>query len=109
MVSESAMWQPTKWLKTILNMGYFHTDDYASRLYVYEPNLLYSFTFPTYDGKGMRLCGVAQANITDQFIAVLKIGSTKYFDRKQIASSLQQINSSIKTDLELQIQWKIGK
>lgn len=109
MVSESAMWQPTKWLKTILNMGYFHTDDYASRLYVYEPNLLYSFTFPTYDGKGMRLCGVAQANITDQLIAVLKIGSTKYFDRKQIASSLQQINSSIKTDLELQIQWKIGK
>ena len=57
----------------------------------------------------MRLCGVAQANITDQLIAVLKIGSTKYFDRKQIASSLQQIDSSIKTDLELQIQWKIGK
>ena len=33
----------------------FFTDDYASRIYLYEPGLLYAFSMISFYGKGTRL------------------------------------------------------
>ena len=85
---------------------YFHTNDYSSRLYVYERGLLYSFSFPAFYGKGLRYSLFARADFNRHLMLIMKCGSTKYFDRDHISSGLQQINASSMTDLELQIRWK---
>lgn len=105
MLSENASWK-WRWLYIRAGIGYFHTDDYDSRVYGYEPGMYYSFSFPSYYGHGMRYVLNAKATITDKLVFVAKLGSTHYFDRDVISSGLQQIDSSTRTDLEMQVKWK---
>ena len=107
MLSEFITWKPFSWLQTSSNIGYFHTSDFASRLYVYERSMLYNFSFPAFYGKGVRGAIFVKANLHKNLSALLKISNTHYLDRKQISSGLQQISGSNLTDLELQLQWKI--
>lgn len=87
--------------------GYFHTDDYNSRLYTYERSVLYNFSFPSFYGHGMRLALNTRADFTSHLMLIGKLGMTKYFDRKVIGSGLQRINSSSMTDLEVQLRVKL--
>ena len=87
--------------------GYFHTDDYSSRLYTYERSVLYNFSFPSFYGHGMRLALNTRADFTSHLMLIGKLGMTKYFDRKVIGSGLQRINSSSMTDLEVQLRVKL--
>ncbi|MBQ6653872.1 MAG: helix-hairpin-helix domain-containing protein [Prevotella sp.] len=97
-----------KWLKASAAIGYFHTDDYDSRLYIYEPGLRYEFGFPSFYGKGIRymLMLQAEAGKKKSLLLIAKIGTTDYFDRAHISSSYQQIDRSSKTDIDLQVRWK---
>jgi hypothetical protein len=89
------------------NIGYFNTDDYASRVYTYEHSMLYSFSFPSYFGEGIRYAIGTKIDISRNIIAEAKFGTTKYFDRSCIGSGLSQINKSYKNDLELQLRVKL--
>lgn len=86
--------------------GYFHTDDYDSRVYSYERGMRYSFAFPSYYGQGIRYAIMANSERLKNIGITAKIGTTKYFNRDKIGSSYQQINHSSATDLELQVRWK---
>lgn len=105
MISENASWK-WRWLYARASFAYFHTDDYSSRVYAYEPGMLYSFYFPSYYGHGMRSVINLRATISDKLAVIAKLGSTHYFDRSVISSGLQQIDSPTKTDLEMQVKWK---
>lgn len=95
-----------KWLKAYALIGYFHTDDYSSRLYGYEKGLLYNFSFPMFYGRGIRYSANLKASISKSLMLICKLATTKYFDRSTISSSYQQIDGSSMTDIEAQIKWK---
>lgn len=109
MVSEHIGWE-WKWkqLKGTLRgcLGYFHTSDFASRIYVYEPGLLYQMSFGSYYGEGIRYALVARSEIGSHLLLIAKLGTTDYFDRSHISSGLQEISRSSQTDLEIQVKWK---
>lgn len=105
MLSEQVGWQRT-WLQLRMTAAYFHTDDYQSRLYLYEPHLQGDFAFPTYYGHGLRLALMARADIGRRLRLALRLGYTDYFDRPTIGTGLQLIDHSSMTDLDLQFQWK---
>lgn len=86
--------------------AYFSTHDYNSRLYAYERGTLYTFSFPMYYGRGMRLAFYSNTKINKNLMLIAKIGTTKYFDREKISSSYQEINGSSQTDLDVQLKWK---
>ena len=88
------------------NIGYFHTDDYNSRLYAYERGTLYSFSFPMFYGKGMRAALFLSGTPCRGVTIIYKVGTTKYFDRDHISSSYQRIDKSVQTDMDLQVKWK---
>ena len=87
-------------------LGYFNTDDFASRIYNYERGPLYSFSFPAFYGEGIRYALFARVDLTSSLLLIAKCGITDYFDRDHISSGLQQIDHSSQTDLELQVKWK---
>ena len=103
MISQQALWQ-WKFLETKAFVGWFHTDDYDSRLYQYEPSVLYDYSFPAFYGHGIRYSLMTQAKIGTHFAVSAKLGVTNYFDRSVISSGLQQINASSMTDLLLQLR-----
>lgn len=105
MISESVRWQQ-KWLKLLGLVGYFHTGDYNSRVYIYDPGLLYTFSFTSFYGRGLRLALNCKVAASDKLAFVLKGGCTHYFDRDVISSGPQQIDSSTISELEMQMQWK---
>lgn len=96
-----------RWLKVNASLAYFHTDGYASRIYAYEPSLLYGISFASYYGEGIRYAVTLRADIGKHLMLTGKIGTTDYFDRSRISSGLQEISQSSQTDLEVQIRWKM--
>lgn len=85
----------------------FTTDDYASSVYAYEPLLPSMSSFGALYYKGFRV--VAQTKYTFQkyFTLGLRYSATHYFNKSSIGSSLQEINSSTKGDINLYLKFNL--
>ena len=94
------------WLRLTGNIGYFHTDDYDSRVYAYEQGVMYAYSYLSFEGEGLRCSVSARASLGSGLTLVAHLSTTKYFDRDHISSSYQQIDHSSKTDLALQLRWR---
>lgn len=103
MVSQqgSCQWH---WLRLNALCAYFHTDGYDSRLYLYERSPLYTFSFPSLYGQGIRYSLMGRATLNRQFALTLKLGVTDYFDRATTGTGLQLVNGSSLADLDLQLR-----
>lgn len=88
-------------------LGYFHTDDYASRLYIYEPGLLYAFSYGMFYGKGIHGAIRLRFSPGNHVLFIAKATTTRYFDRTKIASGLNEIDGRQMTDLQLQLKLKL--
>ena len=95
-----------RWLRLNGGFGYFHTDSYNSRVYIYELGPLYTYSSQMIYGEGIRYWLMARANIGKHLTLTAKIGVTDYFDRTTIGSSYQEVDGSSLTDVDLQARWK---
>ncbi|MBO7539886.1 MAG: helix-hairpin-helix domain-containing protein [Prevotella sp.] len=105
MVSQSLGYN-YRWLRLSSGLGYFHTDSYDSRVYLYESGPLYNYGFSQYSGEGIRYWLMARGEIGKRLTVTAKFGTTDYFDRSVIGSSYQQIDGSSQSDVDLQVRWK---
>lgn len=94
---------PLRWN---VQVGYFQTDDYDSRVYASERGLLYTFYTPSFQGKGMRCSAQLRYELNKHFLFLLKYGETLYFDRSVIGSGNDAIASSHKGDMQMQLRIK---
>ena len=88
------------------SVAWFHTDDYASRISMYEKSLLYTFHVPSFYGKGERYTLNVRYEWKKQLVFQAKYASTHYRDREMIGSGLEQIMQNRKNDLYFQIRLK---
>jgi len=107
MVTQNVSCNLFKNLSIYGTFGYFKTDDYDSRLYVYERGMYQIFSFPSFYGNGIRYALLANYSLLKKLNVTAKIGTTNYFDRNKIGSGYQQINHSSATDLELQLRLRL--
>lgn len=105
-LSESFTWNPNDRFSLNLSANVFDTDSYSSAISVYEKGLRYSFNYNSIYGEGLRVSAVAKYSITDMISITAKIASSKYFDKDEISSSTQLIDSSHKEDIYLQLHYK---
>lgn len=64
----------------------FDTPDYSTRIYVYEPDVLFSFSVPAFYGEGQRLVGLVKYKYNRNLTINFKIAQTIYFDNTPIRS-----------------------
>lgn len=93
-------------LQLDLSAAWFNTDDYNSRLTIYEKSVLYAFSMPSFYYKGMRVVVNARYELNKHIILQVKYGTTHYFNRDKISSALEEIDGSTKSDLYLQLRLK---
>ena len=93
-------------LRGSLTASWFHTDDYASRVYLYEPGLLYAFSMMSFYGKGNRMAVNVNWRWKKRLTIQAKWGWTHYRDRNRIGSGAEEIQGNRKYDLQMQIRWK---
>lgn len=85
--------------------SYFDTDNYASRLYAYENNVMYVYSlFSALYGKGMRFSLLGDIKIGRHVEIACKYGGVKYFDRKTNGSGAQKVNSSYLSNITCMAQ-----
>jgi len=94
------------WLRMSASAGYFDTDDYDSRIYIYERGMLNSVFFPSFYGRGIRFAFLARADISPSLMFTAKLGTTDYLDRSHIGSGHRRVDHSAVTDLEVQARVK---
>ncbi|TAJ15210.1 helix-hairpin-helix domain-containing protein [Marinilabiliaceae bacterium JC017] len=94
-------------ITTGIRLAHFDTDDYYSRIYIYEPDMLYAFTVPSYSGRGTRWL----VNVSIKPIKNLQIwgrvGHTYYSGKESIGSGLNTIEGNKKTEIKVQLQYKM--
>ena len=94
MLSESVAYT-YRWLRMNGGIGYFNTEGYNSRVYLYENGPLYTYSMQQFYGQGMRYWLMLRVQAGRHMMLTAKLGVTDKFDRK------------MKTDMDLQIRWKI--
>jgi hypothetical protein len=86
--------------------GYFNTDNYFSRITSYEKNILYTYSFASFYGEGVRLACSLRYTWREQLSFYLKLAHTTYADRSEIGSALETIQGRNKTDFYGLLRWK---
>ena len=107
MLGEHAVWTLRRSTKLAGNIAWFHTDDYDSRIYVYERGVLYDFSMPAFYGEGIRYSLMVSHQFNKHLSLTGKLGVTDYFDRSTMGTGYQQVNGSSMTDLLLQLRLKL--
>ena len=85
----------------------FDAKDYNARIYAYENDVLYSFSVPALYGKGMRFYLLGKVKLFNALTLYARIGRTVYSDRDEIGSGLTLIEGNHKTDLKVEMIWKL--
>ncbi len=107
MASVRAAWKPSARFNVKGFAAVFFTDDYYSRLYAYEPQLLHANSFPTFMYHGFRTVALANWTVCKPLTISLRYGTTHYFNQKSISSRLDRIASSWKNDVSIQARLTI--
>lgn len=83
----------------------FHTTDFDSRLYLYEPSLLQTFGMQQLYGRGQRMGTTLRLRTKDsRWTAQIKAGVTHYTDRDEISSGFLRIDSPWKADVQVLVR-----
>lgn len=84
---------------------YFDTDDYNSRVYILEKNILYGFGFPMLYNKGVRYNLTCNVKVGKYTHIEAKYALTNYANKLEISTGLQEIKGNIQQDLWLQLRF----
>ncbi|RNI25774.1 ComEA family DNA-binding protein [Rufibacter latericius] len=84
----------------------FHTDDYDTRLYVPEQDVLYAFSIPAFAGRGTHVYLLAQQGISRHLDFWVKLSHTHYRGQRTVSSGLEQIQGPKRTDVRVQVRYR---
>jgi len=84
----------------------FDTDDYDSRIYAYENDVLYAYSIPAYYYKGSRVYFILKYHLNRHFDFWFRIANSFYSNKNSIGSGLNVINGKNKTEIKLQMRIK---
>lgn len=87
-------------------VAYFNTPSYNSRIYAYEDDVLYNFSFGMYSGKGFRNYINIKYKIIKHLDVWTRCAMFFYKDVETVGSGLDEIKGNKKTDVKLQIRYQ---
>ena len=84
----------------------FDTDDYDTRQYVTERDVLSAFSIPAFFGTGTRVYVLIQQTLGSKVDAWLKISHTQYRHQDTIGSGLDEISGPERSDVRCQLRYR---
>lgn len=85
----------------------FRTDDYDSRQYVSEKNVLYSFSIPAYYDHGTRHYLMIRYDLTRRIRIWARWSRTGYSRLETIGSGLDEIQGNRKSEIKFQVMYRM--
>jgi hypothetical protein len=90
-----------------LGYGLFDTDDFNTRQYVPESDVLFAFAVPMLSGVGSRTFLLYQQDLTRKVDLWVKASHTRYRYQKTIGSGLEEIGGPERTEIRCQLRYRI--
>jgi hypothetical protein len=103
---QDVKWDQGKW-NLQGRFAYINTPSYDTRNYAYEPGVPYSFLLPAYAGNAIKTTCVASYQMNREIAIAAKWARIQYQDRTEVGSGLDAIEGNTKTDITLQISYKM--
>ncbi|MFN4299989.1 MAG: helix-hairpin-helix domain-containing protein [Thermaurantimonas sp.] len=94
---------PIKWT---YRLAVYDTDDYNSRIYAFENDVLYSFSIPALYDRGIRSYLLVEYTY-GRATFWLRYAVTRFSDKYVISSGLQEINGNRSSEIKLQCRIKL--
>ncbi len=82
----------------------FDIEDYNTRIYTYENDVLYSFSVPAMYGRGIRSYILVKYVFSRTVSCWLRFARTQYTDRQVNGSGLNEIDGSAKSEVRVQLR-----
>ncbi len=83
----------------------FNTDNFDTRIYAYENDILYYYSIPSYYYRGSRIYFNIRYQYKKWFDAWIKVGQWLYDNKTTVGSGNDLINANHKTDIRLQLRF----
>lgn len=90
-----------------IRVQHFDTEDYNSRLYAYENDVLYSYSIPVFYNRGYRYYMNLSYDVSKIITVDFKIGQTMYLGQTHIGSGLDEIQGNKRTDCKIQVRMQL--
>ncbi len=85
----------------------FDTDNFDTRQYAYERDVLYAFTIPAYSGQGIRTMVMAKVKISKTIMVWARYASTLYNDRTEVGSGNDLVAGRRRSQVKLQVRFSL--
>jgi hypothetical protein len=100
-----------KWMHRVemitFRYALFDIPGYDARIYSYEPEVLYGYSVPAYQGKGMRICLVVKMAPVAKVDIWIRGGLTRYTDRQVVGTGPDQTIGNTRAELTAQIMVRL--
>ena len=94
-------------VKVYLRFALFDTNDFNTRIYAYESDLLYSFSIPALSDKGSRSYVMIKYSIGKHIDVWVKYGITQYADKETVGTGLYESTGNQRSEVKVQVLVKI--
>lgn len=89
----------------LMRLQYFETSSYASRLYAYENDVMYSYSIPVFFDKGYRYYFTINYDVSKKLGLWLRWAQTIYRDKERVGSGQDEIAGNRKSEIKLQVAY----
>lgn len=89
-----------------VRFAYFNTPSYNSRIYAYEDDVLYSFAFGMYNGRGFRTYFNLKYSIVKKLNIWVRYGLFVYKDVETVGTYLDEIKGNKKSEVKVQVRYQ---
>jgi hypothetical protein len=87
-------------------IAYFNTEGFDTRIYAYENDVLYGFSIPGLQNKGLRFYLNGRYTVKRGVDLWLKYSFTHFTDLETIGSGLDQIDGNLRSEVKAQIRYQ---
>ncbi|PZX19241.1 helix-hairpin-helix protein [Breznakibacter xylanolyticus] len=95
---------PNNLCQVTLRYAQFNTDDYYSRIYTYEPDVLYGFSIPAFSGKGSRVVLNTRFSPHKNWDLYFRVSRLTDADNTIIGSGHDEIGHPYKHEVKFQLR-----
>ncbi|GAA4015618.1 helix-hairpin-helix domain-containing protein [Hymenobacter fastidiosus] len=96
----------SRYLRLSGRYALFDTDDYDTRQYVFEQDVLYAFSIPALSGQGTRVYAIAEVKCTRHLTLWLRYAETHYRHQQSVGSGLEEIQGPVRGEVKAQVRYK---
>ncbi|PJJ58939.1 helix-hairpin-helix domain-containing protein [Hymenobacter chitinivorans] len=84
----------------------FDTDDFDTRQYVFEQDVLYAFSVPALSGQGTRAYAIAEVKCSKHLTLWLRYAETHYRHQNTVGSGLEELQGPRRSEVKVQARYK---